>query len=489
MYNRILPLFSSNTFIKLLALFVVLELLNMFLMDSALNLLVTIPEVVIVLYFLFVKKDVKKAFLFHILFCLTGFDATSASTELELLSYTEIKLFGPVTLSYIILGLIWLSTLSKRVQCPSSCLLLLFRKIIFIFLVWGTIIGIAGAILYQHRFNDFIIPFIYLLPGCLYIDIFVRLYDKEFVKECYQYALILVIAAPFATFISYFLLGIRSVYGPFEALIYNEEFMMAPMLILLLFSDFDHKKAVLFSLFLYAICVATAARGGFYLGIFVSLVILVILLYSHRELYKGVFPSIARVTIPFLIVFAITYIGVATVETGVSLAGNKLNEMLSLLQVMTTLNGGGASLDDISESPYTRIAEVLNIIDNGKEGIQGFLGLVFGKGFGGIYTDSTGLFENIDVSVGAFDEAVARSGKFGTVHSFLPSILLYNGIIGLIMLFYLGWKYLKQIHKTPLLYAAFVLFFYSFYFNPSIFLAASFALFGAEYKLNRSFQE
>ncbi len=484
MKNTDLQMFSSGNFTKLLVLFVGLELLNICLMESVLNLLVTIPEVLIVLYCLFIKRDIKKAFLLHILFCLTGFDATSASSELDLISYTEVKLVGPLTLSYIILGLIWLSCLSRKIKCDTSCLLLKFRKVLFIFFVWGTFLGVLGALIYEHRLNDFIIPFIYLLPAILYIDTFLRLYDKDFVKDCYQYALLLVIAAPFATFISYFLLGRRASYGPFDALIYNEEFMMAPMLLLLLFFKVQHKVAIIASLCVYACCVAAAARGGFFLCIFASLLILVILLYSHRDLFTSVYSRVARIIIPIVLFFAITYVGFATSEAGVSLAGNKFNEMISMLQVLTTFNGGGVSLDDMSESPYTRIAEIFNIIDNGREGFQGFLGLVFGKGFGGIYTDSTGMFANVDVSVGAFSEEVARSGRFGTVHSFLPSVLLYNGIIGLIMLFYLGWQYLKRIRMTPLLFAAFVLFFYSFYFNPSIFLATSFALVGAEYKLN-----
>ena len=66
------------------------------------------------------------------------------------------------------------------------------------------------------------------------------------------------------------------------------------------------------------------------------------------------------------------------------------------LEALFTICTTGFTLTDISDSPYIRVAEVLNILDNG---IRDPLGLIFGHGFGGVYTDSTGLFRNVDVSI------------------------------------------------------------------------------------------
>ena len=105
--------------------------------------------------------------------------------------------------------------------------------------------------------------------------------------------------------------------------------------------------------------------------------------------------------------------------------------------------------------------------------------MLFGYGFGGYYTDSTHLFQNATL-VGAFPDAYVNSGRYGSAHSFLPTILLHNGVIGFIMLSILYIKYLKYVKYTPLTFAAFNLFWHSFYFNTSIIMAAVFVLFSAE---------
>ena len=177
-------------------------------------------------------------------------------------------------------------------------------------------------------------------------------------------------------------------------------------------------------------------------------------------------------------VVLITYIG--TMDFSLNLGTRKLNELISMFEALGSLSAAGVDISGISESPYIRIAEFLNIIDNG---LSNPLGLIFGCGYGGYYTDSTHLFQNVDVSLGGFPMDVVNSGKYGTAHSFLPMTLLYNGIVGLFFICKLGIDYLKKIKYSPLVFAAFTLFLYSFYFNTSLFMAASFSLFAAEFKL------
>lgn len=157
-------------------------------------------------------------------------------------------------------------------------------------------------------------------------------------------------------------------------------------------------------------------------------------------------------------------------------------ELISLLEALFTIGSTGFTLTDISDSPYIRVAEVLNILDNG---IRDPLGLIFGHGFGGVYTDSTGLFRNVDVSIGGFPLEIINSGRYGTAHSFLPNTLLFNGLIGTYMLLKKGFMYLKNIKYSPLCFAGYFLFLYSFYFNTSLFLAATFALYAAEYDIKK----
>lgn len=478
--NRQFFFFSKNIVFQVL-LFVMLELVNVILMQSSLNLVLSLCQVVIVLSYV-LKKRIDKAFFLHVVFSLTCCDATSASVEYQLLSYAEVKLFGPFTLSYIILGIIWLYSRNMPIAAPKDSFICRLRRIFIWMFLYGTIIGIGNLLLFSARLQDFIIPFIYLLSGILSIDILVRLYEEEYLESCYNTAIALLIAAPFVTFITYFVLNIRASYSEFDALIFNEEFMMAPLMLLLLFYKGNRKGLVLLSLAVYFVCIFTAGRGGFFLNSFVALVFVVFIVFNRKDIGYVKLRKAFRIIIPILCAVGFSYIGLISVESGVSLAGNKINEFLSMLSLFTSIGSGtGFALSDMSESPYTRIAETANII---YEGFSNPLALIFGHGYGGTYTDCTGMFKNIDVSQGAFSYEVARSGVFGTAHSFLPSTILFNGLFGLFLIIDIAFSYFKRIKYTPFVYAAYILFLYSFYFNPSLLLAALFALFVSEYKFN-----
>ena len=89
----------------------------------------------------------------------------------------------------------------------------------------------------------------------------------------------------------------------------------------------------------------------------------------------------------------------------------------------------------------------------------------------------------LDLSQGAFADDIAASGKFRTAHSMLPSSILYNGLIGALLLIRLGIEYLKRITISPFVYVAATLFFYSFYYDPLLIIVSILILFGAEYDL------
>lgn len=473
--------FSNSRTIVLLVLFTLLETINIVFMESSLNLLLTVPQIIIVLYYLYAKNDLYTAFLLHIIFILTGLDATSGSSEMQLMSYAKVKLFGPLTMSYIILGLMWLRVIKWPIVCQSQSLLLLLRKLFLYFFIFGVAIGIPGLIFYGHRVGDFILPFVYVLVGYIYSGIYIRICKPEYLKRCTNFVYILLISAPFATFITYFLLNIRATYSVFDALIYNEMFIIAPIMILLLFFNVKEKGWLILSLVVYLFCVTAAGRGGMFLNIFVSLIFALYYIYFVKDFRRTKVISILRTAIPILAFVGITYVGFVEVDGGQSLAASKINELISLLNAVTSLRSTSFVLTDISASPYIRVAEVFNIIDNG---LREPLCLVFGHGFGGVYTDSTHLFENVDVADGGFPIEVVNSGKYGMAHSFLPTTLLYNGLIGLCLLFSLGIKYIKRCKFSPYTYAAYILCFYSFYFNTSLLIGATFLLFCAENKLN-----
>lgn len=475
-------LFSGKHPIIVVTLFVIMGLMNVVCMESYANLLLTFPQVLFVLYLLMIRNDVEDALLFHVIFCLTGFDATSGSTELQLMSYPEIKLVGPLTLSYIILGLIWLRVVKKKIpKSTQQTLLYQFRKVVILMMGYGMLVGLFGLCFLGYRFSDFILPSVYIVTGFLFLDILIRLLDSSFLKKCHYCMLYLLIAAPPVAFISFFLLGIRADYSGLDALLFNEAFMLAPTLIIAFFYKGSHKLFFMFSLLLYFLCVMSAGRGGFFLNIAASLVFVVYLVYFAGETKHSFAAKVSKVTIPFIFVALISYI--STMDVGLNLGTRKLSELVSLFEAFGTLSATGVDISVVSASPYIRIAEILNILDNG---LHNIFGLILGYGYGGYYTDSTHLFQNVDVSNGGFSMDVIRSGRYGTAHSFLPMILLYNGLYGLFLIVRLGFRYFKKVMFSPLVFAAFTLFFYSFYFNTSLFMATSFSLFAAEWKIKYS---
>lgn len=471
--------FTSRWAIVMVSIMAILELLNILFVGKELNLLVAIPEVFFVLFVLYGIGNVRYAFLLHIIFCTTGFDATSALTEFELFSYTKVKLFGPLTVSYIILGMIWIKT-SKIKISPDlrTTILFNFYNILKLFLFYGTLVGIVGLAVFSYRLTDFIPPFLYLLVGYLYLDIYLRLYNRSYLKKCYFVALCLIIASPVASFISYFILNVRSAYAGYDAIIYNEAFLLAPVLIMIFFYKEELKGLSMISLCLYLMLILAAGRGGQFLAILVCLIMIAYLVYFSPEHKHGILANMVKIALPLSIIGIVIYF--STLDAAESLATIKFNELLSMLGAFSDIGSNKMDLTSIAESPYTRIAEVFNIIDNG---FQNPLGLIFGKGYGGTFTDSTGMFALVDVSNGGYPMEVVQSGKYGAPHSFLPNILLFNGLVGLYMIVKLAIKYFRQIKYTPLIFATYTLFFYSFYFNTNLFITTSFALFAAEYKI------
>lgn len=475
--------FPPIRFYSLLMACIILELANILLQQSLAGLVITIPQVLIVLYLLYAKKNLHTALIWHIVFCLTSMDATSLLVDEQLISYAKVKLFGPFTLSYIILGLLWIEARRHPVNCGKDSMLLKLRRLLFILLISGTIIGGVGSLFYVHRWDDFIGPFRYMLVGVIYMDIFVRMCTKAHLKDYYNFAYILVIASPFVSFLTFYVMGIKANYGDdIDALVCNEVFTIAPMLIIMLLYTFRFKCIMLVSLVLYFACLFSAGRGGYFLGVFVSLVCVVYITYfSH----PGIRPQIVRIMkwiMPVAIILGVAFFStlVFSLDSS-SLGGMKFHQLMNLMQFFLGPSSGASELASMSSSPYIRIAEVLNIFDNG---LANPLALIFGHGYGGYYTDSAGLFVFVDVSQGGFPTEVVASGKFGTAHSMLPNTLLFHGLIGVFLVVKMGFAYLRKVGVTPFCFAAFMLFFMALYFNPSILIVALFALVAAEYKLS-----
>lgn len=478
MNNSSLKLFTESKFYTLVLIMCVLEIGNMVFMESSLNMLICIPEYIIVLYFLF-SNSIGNALLLHIVFALTTFSVSFALHDEALMSYSSLKLIGPFTIAYIILGLIWLMVISKPIKAPHYSLIYKTRRLCITLFVFASLLAILGIIFFSYRFSHIIGPLLYMGICIIYLDIFVRLYDANYLKSCYIIALALLVASPIASLISFNVLGIKAMYSVFDTFIMNEAFMLTPLLMLFIINPVEKKimTAIYVALICYLLLIAQSGRGGHFLNIAICSILFIYLLYfgKDKHSYKG--RSLLKIGFPLLLFVTSGYIFTSSLDTSASLANTKLSQFISIFSIFS---GGGINLDDLANSPYMRIAEFLNIFDNE---LHNPLLLITGKGYGGTYTDSLGLFTGIDLTEGSFSEAEALSGVFATAHSMYPNVLLFHGLVGLILFIRHGLIYLTKIKYSPFVFASFSLFLYSFYFNVLLLIVCLFVLFAAEYKI------
>lgn len=458
---------------------VIIELLNIVTSDSVLNLLLTIPELLYVC-FLILKRDFKNACFFNILFTALCFNPDFGLMKEDILySYAKIKLVGPLTISYLLGGLVWFWVRVNTKVIKDDILLNKFRWVVSYLLISASLIGLMGVVFLSYPIKYFAQPLVYILNAYIYLDILTRLYEPNYIKKFYYTAFCLIIASPIATTLSYFILGVYGTYSVFDALITNEVYTFVPCLIIALLFRIRFKALCVLALICYFANMMVAARGGYYLMTLFSVVICIYLIYfSNAQIGKKT-KLILRVGIPAVIVIAIGYMSIALSQEGMS--SQKLNQIVSLGNLFFQSGDYDFSPDTISSSPYIRIGEVLNIV---YEGVMNPLGIVFGKGYGGYWTDALNLFPMLDLTQGGFAADVVQSGRFRTAHSVIPTALLYNGVVGLFFLFRMGVRYMKNITKTPLIFISGALFFYSFYYDPLLVIVSVFILFGAEYKLS-----
>ena len=472
---------SINKGMIIIAAIFLLEVINITLLESSWILLITIPQFLIVLVLLF-KGDYEKALLWHIIFNVTSCDKNTIDEETIMLSYSSLKLVGPLTISYILLGLIWFFTLFKKRLIPSDSLLYKLRRLFVILFAFGSVFGIIGLGLFNYSLGDFIPPFRYMLIALLYLDIFSRLYNESFMRKCYHFCIYMLIATPLATAICYFILNITYGYSVFESFVTTPIFIFTPILILYLIYHLPsgYKTQMIIALMCYFALTIAAARGSQFLTTAVVLIILVYIVYFSKNKNKYVGLGLFRTFLPIIAIGIVSVGSYLLLNIGESLTSNKLNQFVSLFTIFGNSGGGLASLEEISTSPYIRIAEVLDIIDNG---LQNPFLLILGKGYGGYYTDSLNLFVGIDLANGAFGEDAISTGRFGSAHSMYPYAILFHGIIGFALIIKMGITYLKQIEYTPLLFASFVFLLYSLYYNVPLMTASLLFLFASEYRL------
>ena len=480
---------SSRSIFLLFLLCIVITLFNTVYMQSNTVMFLSIPQYLLVFFFLF-RGKYRTAFLLHAVFIAA---CVSMGTVIEdgqnPFLYIKCTLYGPITFNLLILSILWLLVVGRPILLDKGSLLLKTRKIILYLLISGTVIGLVGLLFLKYYDWKFIVSRVLFVGEIyLFIDIFVHLYTVSFSKQFETAAICMMAAAPVASVVSFSLFNVHAVYGLQDTAYVNPIMGLTPCLIIALLHLEKRELRIvsLIGLGFYAVQLMILSRGHNFLELFVVVILLVYLLYFKRnpssriksfkqsKSFKFLLPVFLLVFIPFAI-------GALTSASDVSL--RKFEQFTSLFSIISLSDEGLAvSLEDLGLSPYVRVAELVNIF---YEGLHNIFALLFGKGFGGYYVDDLGLFNGLDLSVGAFSyEAAINYGRFYNAHGAIPSLSHYNGLIGLFLMVKLALSYFKRVDKSFLVFAAYVLMLQSFYFDMFGCFSYVMALFGAEYALN-----
>ncbi len=464
---------------------IVITLFNTVNMQSSAVMLFSVPQYLLVFFFI-IHKDYRSAFLFHSIFVAA---CVSLGTVIEdgqsAFFYTKFVIYGPINLNFIVLITLWLSLIGKPILLNKGSLLYKTKKVIFYLLIMGTVIGLFGCLFLRYYDWKFLINRILFVGEIyLFIDIFSHLYSDSFSRSFAIVALCMMAAAPVASIVSFTVFNVHTFYGDQATALVNPILGLTPCLIIALFQLNSHKLRIvsLIGLVFYAFQLMILSRGHQFLDVFVVLMMLLYLVYFKRDPNQSFRIKILKIVLPILIVGVVPFaIGGLTSSSDVSM--RKFEQFMSLFKMFNYSDNNLAfSLEDVGSSPYVRVAELANIIN---EGMHNVFALFFGKGFGGYYTDSLDLFSGIDLSRGAFSyDAAIKYGRFYNGHGAIPSLSLYNGLIGLFLMLKLAFSYLKNVDKTFLVFAAFVLMVQNFFFDLYGCLSFTIALFGTEYMIS-----
>lgn len=462
-----------------------LTLFNTVNLQRSAVLIMSIPQYLLVFYCI-IQGEYSKAFLFHAVFvaaCVSK--GTVIDGGLSPFLYTQMKVYGPLTFDLIVLVILWLSVRFNAIAVSKDSLLLRTRNTVLFLLVSASVIGIFGCLCIRFYDWKFLISrIIFVGEIFLFIDIFVHVYNERLSKLFALVTLCMIAAAPVASYLSYTVFGVFSYYCNAPIPLYNPIFALTPCLIIAFF-QLNNKKLKIISLIglvFYVLHSLILSRGAQFLDIFVALVLLVYLVYFKRD--NNLQLKSLKILLPVFILGVLPFaIGAFTSGSDVSL--RKFEQFTSLFSIFSSSgNRLTISMDELGSSPYVRVAEIANIFD---EGLHNILALIFGNGFGGYYTDGLGLFAGIDLGGGSFSyDAALLYGRFYNAHGAIPNLLHYNGLIGLFFVLRLAFYYLRRVDKSFLVFAAFVLFVQTFYFDMFGCFAFIMALFGAESFLSDS---
>lgn len=456
----------------------VLGLCNLLTIQSIIGVFLTIMELSWVIYLILYKR-MQDALIWHLIFIILSVSSQGASVitdgQTSLYNYAELKFIGPVRFSYFITILIWLISKGKREGYNGNLLYKSLKIFVFIAII-GDIIGIVGLTLMQYYSIDSFITYnVYIWIVIVTIDTILKNNHIYLIKLVYNISPPILCGGVFASLFG-LLLGISTSYGGHEDLPMTLDIVYyCPLLLLSILFIRQHYLCVIYSIIGFFILVFLGAAGGKNVfTIAIALIWLGINIFkANKDKYVGRRIKYLRIVVVSLFIGIASYVP-KVMSDGDSMIGYKIGSAISIFT---------GDIDDVSRSPAIRIAETANIFYNNRDNI---LALLFGRGYGGYFTDELGLFVGLEVWKGGWDVKIVSSGKYPTAHDTFAVVPLCNGIVGLFLILYLAWVYIARIKFNYLNFAAIPWLLFTFYFSTLCAITGIFFLIGGQYNLKKT---
>lgn len=467
---------------KYVVLYILLIIGNSLTHEKISGILISFPEIIVVIYLLFTSKT-EKAFFFHIVFTISCLAIPFSQiinpeeSHYGLFNYSKLKLIGPVGVYHLIMFSFYIKTFRLNVTIPSNSVFYLLYKTIIFLGSSGILLGIFGLLFFGYYVEYFVIYTSYILTLYMTAFVLIRLPVESFVNKLSKMLIELMIAAPIAAlFVS--LLGFTSQYGTAKVSIIIEivYFSMA-----LIFAYYHMRNFLLpiLSFLITGFLLLDGGMGGkgiLFMGII--LIIFLFMAYDKKATGYDILQRRKKIQLALIPFFMFGFIKLTSYieNSEYNLFLYKLENVTLMVNVFQGIDG----INLIPESPRVRIIEIMSIFN---ELFSNPFFLLFGKGYGSYFSDDFKLLANMDL-FNAYKAFEISSNKYGGVHDSFSSIPLTNGLIGLFLVFRLVFKYIKMIKHNFMAYAAIPWLAFTFYYNVQFGMIAMLLLYSSEFYLN-----
>lgn len=453
---------------------------------KTLNLAITIPEFIVVLFFLF-RKQTDKALFWHTIFFVTSFSNIFTEDFLFLNNITSNISFNYANYGFhglrysLVLTYIIIIVQNSYKKISQEVKQTTFYKL-FKFLVYctatGILLGVLGLMLLDYSFINFLQYSYYALLCLGFAWSYLYEYETSLKDDFYNIIPFILAIAVIFDFIC-LLTGLKQdliVIGSCSLSAYC--FILIP---LLLFQKRSIPILIIVGLELYLMTAHTSGKQIYSMFILFGATVIM----SFRKNVRQNIGGFNQIKILIIILLAV--VGYPTLKllmsSGAEEQEGNLEWKMRSVESLTNFFTGQGSMSDVSASPYIRVAELSNII---YEDIRNPLYLTLGRGFGGYYRDYLNLFSGYDLANGAFSMEDIMTGQFSYGHDTFVTVPMLNGFIGFFMLMSLIIAMCRKASKNYLYLSSLMFLLLWFYFDVLMGVIGVMLLFAAEHRVQKT---